>query len=344
MKQENNQQKMWAVLLHLGSNMWSKPGERKRYAQDTLPYHETMFCDKETWHKITAFLPGCGINTVLVDMGEGVKLDSHPEIAIPGSWEKDEFREELDRLRGMGLTPLPKFNFSCAHNAWMQEYGYMVGTPEYIQFCCDIIRETIELFDRPEFFHLGLQEENAANQANFPVTVVRSFIQMREDAQAMFKTCLDKGVRPWIWVEPSVIKSFGGEENFCASVPKEVLVSNICQGYVAKGFPPVTKEDQELDKVRKSPSAIFRDPDRFDLFEKLEAWGYEQAPAVSTYYYQKNGDGIMDYCKECLQHPEALRGYVSTPWVLTDPDGFYGLRYDAYEFGMSIAKHYPNNN
>lgn len=134
------------MLLHLGSNMWSRPG--------TPSYNETMLCDKKIWVDITSFLPKCGINTLLIDMGEGVFLKSHPEIAIEGTWSQEEFKEDLARIRELGLTPLPKFNFSCCHNGGMKDYVNMVGSPAYEQFCRDVVEETIELFGRISVYDL----------------------------------------------------------------------------------------------------------------------------------------------------------------------------------------------
>ena len=95
-----------------------------------------MLCQRETWRKVTDFLPSCGINTLIIDIGEGVRLDSHPEIAIEGAWSKDELRAELARLRSIGLSPIPKFNFSCGHSTWMGDYAFMVGTKAYYECYC----------------------------------------------------------------------------------------------------------------------------------------------------------------------------------------------------------------
>ena len=119
---------LWAILLHFGCNMWRKEGSFNCHLKDEEEsiYRNFLYTDKETWEKVTSFLPSCGINTVLIDMGEGVQYDSHPELAVKGSWTKDEFREELNRLRSLGLTPLPKFNFSAGHNAFMKFFSVLV--------------------------------------------------------------------------------------------------------------------------------------------------------------------------------------------------------------------------
>ena len=187
--------KIWAVLLHLGSNMWAKKGKKLegiRFDEDQgATYKEKMYCQKEIWKKVTDFLPSCEVNTLVIDIGEGVRLDSHPEIATEGAWSKEELKEELNRLRSMGITPIPKFNFSCGHNAWMGEYAYMVGTKAYYDFCKDIIEETIELFDTPEFFHLGLEEEDYGSQATNYIAIVRTHAKKMEDALYLFNKALD---------------------------------------------------------------------------------------------------------------------------------------------------------
>ena len=76
------------------------------------------------------------------------RLDITPPlgVAIPGAWSKDKLKAELDRLRGIGLTPLPKLNFSACHDIWMKDYSRMLSTKPYYEFCKDIITEVAELF------------------------------------------------------------------------------------------------------------------------------------------------------------------------------------------------------
>ena len=153
--------------------MWQKAGNnvgRFKDEEDSC-YRDFLACDKKVWREITDFLPECGIDTLVIDMAEGVQLKSHPELAVQGSWTQEEFKAELERLRAMGIRPLPKFNFSCGHNAWMKDWAYRVGAPEYYDFCRDVIEETIELFDTPELFHLGLEEEDPGAQSNAPIAV-----------------------------------------------------------------------------------------------------------------------------------------------------------------------------
>lgn len=317
-------QKMWAVLLHLGSNMWGKkesvpPVEERHPSADY--YRDYMRCEKDIWEKVTNFLPGCGINTVLIDMGEGVKLDSHPELAVEGSWSKEEFKAELKRLREMGLTPLPKYNFSCCHNGWMQDYSYMVGLPEYNKVCRDIVAETIELFDHPAFFHLGLEEETLGNQKSFPVATIRSPKKKTEDALELFQVCKEGGARPWIWMDPDTLENFGGEEMFCREIPKDVLVSNWYYGRI--------KRDRATLESNRFAA----------LYYKLDQWGYEQVPTSSTWSLWRNSEMTMRFCKQYVKD-ENLVGYMTAPWLMTWERSYYGLLHDAYTFGKAKEEVY----
>lgn len=308
-----NREKMWVYMIQLGANMWGRPEEqRPYYIEEEDCYKEYMSTDREVWRKVTDFLPTCGFNTLLIDIGEGIRFDSHPELAVSGSWSKEEMREELARLRSIGLTPLPKLNFSTCHNAWMGEYAYMVGTETYYRVCQELIEETIELFDTPEFFHLGLDEERFNKVEGYPIATVRAPYKQVEDANKLFKVCLDKGVRPWMWIDSRCIHNFGGDDYFRKHIPKEVVISN---WFYRNMYSPEYSE-------------------RIELYKKLGEWGYEQIPTSSTFSYRSNSRQTMRYCKENV-NSDSLIGFMTASWILTDWEDYYGLLNDAWRFGYA---------
>ena len=149
---------MWAFFLKLSTNMWGDEGGTWKYS----PFFPELITDDAVWREVVDFLPTQGINTVLIDVGDGIQYESHPEISIPGAWSKDKLKKELAHMREIGLTPIPKLNFSTGHDTWLKEYSRMVSTSIYYQVCEDLIKEVAEVFDYPEYFHLGMDEENAA--------------------------------------------------------------------------------------------------------------------------------------------------------------------------------------
>ena len=174
---------IWGALFHLGINMWADQ-HLTAWGRDKTQADVDLHCvadhlrfDEKTWQTLTGRMQKVGMNLVVIDLAEGVRYPSHPELAVKGSWSPDKLREELRRLRKMGIEPIPKLNFSTAHDIWLKIYSRQVSTPIYYQVCADLIRDVCEIFDHPRFFHLGYDEENAANQTKYAYAVIRQGLQ-----------------------------------------------------------------------------------------------------------------------------------------------------------------------
>ena len=101
---------IFANLLHLSYNMWGdwdRPGAGKYWA--AKPY---LRFDEKLWNDLLAAMQKCGMNMVVIDVGDGIEFTSHPEISVKNAWSQDKLKSELKKLRQMGLEPIPKLNFS----------------------------------------------------------------------------------------------------------------------------------------------------------------------------------------------------------------------------------------
>src|SRR5574344_492543 len=78
---------MRAYMIQLGTRMWTKKG-----LKPSLDFNSAE------WTKVTERAAVTGMNTLLVDLAEGVKWASHPEIGIPGSWTPARLKMELKRI------------------------------------------------------------------------------------------------------------------------------------------------------------------------------------------------------------------------------------------------------
>ncbi|MBE6591907.1 MAG: hypothetical protein E7646_07680 [Ruminococcaceae bacterium] len=317
--------KRFVFLMHLGGNMWQKPKNARGYKKESIDwlYRDYLVTDDATWKTVTDFLPGCKINTLLIDMGEAVELKSHPELAVKGSWSREKFKDELKRLRSIGLEPLPKFNFSACHNAWMKEMMYKIGTAEYDDFCRDVIDEACELFDGPALFHLGLDEEDVGSQVanGHSIVITKSPEQFAEDTGKLFDTCRKNGARPWIWAGTSVFDYYGGKERFVKAVAKDVVLSNYHYGSI----------HVDADDMYSMPSVLH--------YKKLEELGYEQIPCASTWVEPTSNLRTMNFAKKHMDDSKLL-GFMSAPWHLTIPEMLYGLLHDATCQKLAIEKYY----
>ena len=253
--------------------------------------------DEAVWRKVTAHAAERGMNMVVIDIGEALQLKSHPELAVKGSWEIERFRTELTRLRGMGLEPIPKLNFSTCHDTWLKIYHRMVSTPTYYKVCADVIREVWEIFDKPRLFHLGYDEETSGNQAYYGISVVRHGEQWWHDFLYLSGVVEKLGCRPWIWSD----YCWRHPDEFVKRMPKSVLQSNWYYG---------TTFENEADPHQKT---------RAMAYGLLEKAGFDQLPTGSNCYNNQNLGLTVSHCRKIIA-PERLKGFMTAPWCATRPD------------------------
>jgi hypothetical protein len=77
---------MWGYLIHLSDNMWGDPGSTIKIA----PYFPELSLDEVVWRQVIDFLPSQGINTVVIDVGDGIQYEKRPEISVKGAWSKEK--------------------------------------------------------------------------------------------------------------------------------------------------------------------------------------------------------------------------------------------------------------
>lgn len=304
--QEQPAQKMiWANLLHLSYNMWEDNTPLKYRDPScnctTCPdarswahvYRPDLTFDETVWNTLLKDMAAAGMNMVVIDLGDAVVYESHPEIAVRNAWTPEKLRKELDKMRKLGLEPIPKLNFATTHDAWMGEYSRMVSTRKYYDVCKDLIREVIDIFDAPRLFHLGMDEELASYQWNHDYVVVRQNDVWWGDLYFLIGEVEKKNVRSWIWSDYAWTRP----DIFFKKMPKSVLQSN--WWYNETSF--------DLSKLEE--------PDKtyVNLYYELEARGYDQVPTGSNHSNDKNMEATVDNCKNFIDKSRLL-GFMTAPW------------------------------
>jgi len=288
---ENGADKMiWANLLHLGYNMWGDrvpiEGEKHSpywHAQPYLRFDDTL------WNDLLTKMAEVGMNMVVIDLGEGIRYESHPELAVKGSWSLGRLKEELAKARALGLEPIPKLNFSACHDHWMGPYARCLSTDAYYKVCQDLIAEVVGLFDTPRFFHLGMDEETAAHQRYFEYAVIRQYDLWWHDFLMLVKAVEDGGSRAWIWSD----YVWHHPELFYDKMPKSVLQSNWYYG---------DKFGEDVDYVT--------------AYKDLDSHGYDQVPTGSNWSNDVNFEKTAAHCKDAIS-PPLLKGFLTAPWKPT---------------------------
>ena len=273
---------IWAYLIHLSYNMWS---DREVAGQPYYHYRPYLRCEDALWNELLPRMRDAGVNMLLIDVGDGVSFESHPEIAVKNAWSKSRMRDEVVRLREMGLEPIPKLNFSTCHDAWLGPYARMVSTPQYYQVVKDLIAETIEMFGNPRLFHLGMDEEALVHQRQFEYVVIRQHDLWWRDFQFLLDQLKPKNVRPWIWSDNIWVRP----EEFIHRMPGDVLQSNWYYGQ--------TFDDRKEVKA-------------YDLLEEAK---FGQVPTFSNWETPENVYSTVRYCRDHIG-PERLKGFIHAPW------------------------------
>lgn len=284
---------IWGNLLHLGYNMWCDWDNPLNKTPFTNASPVLRF-DQNLWDEIIDKMAASGMTMVVIDLGEGVKYDSHPELAVEGSWTPEKLRAELKKIRDKGLEPIPKLNFSATHDTWLGPYHRCVSTDTYYGVCRDVIAEAAALFDQPRFFHLGMDEETAGHQSRHEYAVIRQYDLWWKDFLFLVDEVEKAGCRPWIWSD----YIWEHKDVFLKRMPKSVVQSN---WYYS------TKFDTSVRYV--------------EAFHDLIEAGYDQIPTGSNWSHAENFGLLVDYCRQHIP-ADKLLGFLQTPWKPTveDPD------------------------
>ena len=292
---------IWAYLIHLGECMWGdfEPGDGGKCLFTQKPTFT-----KDAWLDITAMLKEkkC-CNMIIIDIGEGVEFESHPEIKSPWAWTKKELADELARLRALGFEVIPKLNFSTGHDKWMGVYSRMVSTPQYYQFCTDVINEISELFGYPRFFHIGMDEECAAVQKKYSICIVRQNELFLHDLDFLFKAVEKNGARPWMWAD-----HIWHTPELACELLKRLSHEGVYSNWYYGDWMPTKTYFQSV----------------MDTYSILEKHGFDQIPTAGNCksvieYSRENMVRTVENCTKIIS-PEHLLGFMMTSWEKTNTE------------------------
>lgn len=306
----SSQEKVWGCLLHLSFNMWEEYISPHRPFRGYRP--DLQFSEK-LWNKALNEMADEGLNMVVIDLGDGVKYDSYPEIAVNNAWSVDKLKAELNKARELGLEPIPKLNFSAGHDTWMGKYSRMVSSEPYYEFCSNIIKEVSEIFDQPRFFHLGLDEETFSHQSYQKHIVIRQGDAWWKDFYFLVEEVEKNNSRAWIWPDYFL---WTEPEVFFKRMPKSVVQSN---WYYGTDFADL--KSNKGAEVYYNKDSKGKKYNRFsDAYLDLEIHGYDQIPTGSFHTDNATNIGMtVEFCQKQLSDDKLL-GFLQTIWKPTIED------------------------
>ena len=339
----------WGVLLHLGFNMWddwSPSGtyptspeedlkmfptvEKRKNGSVKGHYRDYMAADIPLWKDVTTEMSAQKLNLVLIDVGEAFAYPSHPELWVKGSWNPDQMRAELRRLRSLGLEPIPKLNFSTGHDIWLKQYHYMTSTKKYYGVVADVIRDVCEVFETPRYFHLGFDEETPAAVKNRQMAVLRQGDLWWHDLEFCIREVECHGSRAMIW-----------SDNVCAG--KDAYLKRMSKGVLQVPWYYGT----DFTKKRTTWDPAFEKKTDWSVQRNLAASigvladaGFDVLPCTSNWSSDAASEAMLAYCKGRVD-PKRLKGFITAPWFMTIPQQREKLMDSVRIFAAAKRKVYP---
>lgn len=307
-------QRIWAILVHLSMSEWG------------TKYDKLLF-DEDMWDYIVEESAKTGINTIVLDVGDGIVFGSHPEISCEGAWTRSKLRKELARCKEKNIALIPKLNFSTAHDIWLGEYHRKVSTAEYYRVCNDLIKEVYELFEHPEYIHIGMDEEHLRVMKKSKLITLRQGELYWHDIRFLMDCVEDTGAKVWMWADPLIDFTEGYREHikpheavlspwYYSAYKKEhwtyiPTASQVTQIYYSEdkytslGIQYV-EEDPHLVNFRSVPLTLMSE-------------GYRYVPCCSALANDYNTEDLVEYYKNGAPDEQIL-GYITAPWKSTTMD------------------------
>lgn len=305
---------IFALYAMLGVQMWHEKVTELNF-------------DDEAWEKIVAESHKAGINMIVLDVAEGVEWKSHPELSVKGAWSYYRVKKEIEKLKALGISLIPKINFSAAHDLWLGEYKKLMSTKAYYDVCRDLIHEVYDLFEKPEYIHLGMDEEgNPHLLKNYDGLVnFRRGELLWHDLKFLCDTVSGLGAKPWIWADiccehPEEFKKrFDTDEVILSpwyyfAFKREHFKKIIDAGqanidFYANTFP---YNKMDLTYIEEDPGYVKM---REDMINSAPL-GYGLVPCFSNWGKSPwNAPDMIEMYKE--KAPECIRGFMVAPWCKT---------------------------
>ena len=81
---------IFSYFLQISNHMWLDRDSITPGWVVQEKWDENNNTDEEVFDRLVDFIADRKYNMLIIDVGDGVKLDSHPEIAAPDAWSKEK--------------------------------------------------------------------------------------------------------------------------------------------------------------------------------------------------------------------------------------------------------------
>jgi len=222
-----------ALTMTLPTDRWGHP--------NNAPVDSAFYCDF-----IRRFVARRKFNAVALGINAGFQFASHPEIAGPAAWTRQELGRVVKTCRENFIEPIPFVN-SYGHTGWLnlrhpelREDGDLntlcVRNPETFKVLTDLYSELIGLFEPIRFFHVGMDEIRWKTLKVAPekrcklCAGVPKYQLVAEHIRRLHDWLAAHGARTMIWGDMLLPEHNGGPPFHTARalplLPRDIIVAN----------------------------------------------------------------------------------------------------------------------
>lgn len=221
-------------LVAKGAEIYDKPQFNYRCIhlladKDSIWFHTRL---------IDRVLSRYKINHILYEVEQGIQWDSVPEINQPMAISKAEFKKVLQDAKDHFITVTPlvqtlghlEFAFRDKKNMEFVEdsaipYAYCPMNPKSYEFAFKMLDEAIQVFDHPEYLHIGHDEFEM--EGKFPVHEDCKKIGVVDlyymDTLKLYEHLKQKGVKTMMWGDIFLKEKFRTK---IETLPKDIVIAD----------------------------------------------------------------------------------------------------------------------
>jgi hypothetical protein len=163
-----------------------------------------------------------GLDLVVIDCGDGLIYQSHPELTRHYSQRMDVLQQLVHRANHRGIEVVPLLNFAQSgvfqNNHWFHPHHKLFDNEKYWQFAFEIIDELREIIQPCRFFHIGMDEDHWRSH--------RQYIQAIE---ALHSGLAKRNLRTIIWNASALRKAEFEVFKEKSLIAEEAISSDIIQ-------------------------------------------------------------------------------------------------------------------
>ncbi|OGS22267.1 MAG: hypothetical protein A2252_06815 [Elusimicrobia bacterium RIFOXYA2_FULL_39_19] len=148
--------------------------------------------DLDSALKVVDAMSKIGMNMLVIDIADGVRYKSHPELARKYSVPISNLKKLADYARSKNIEVIPKLNFSQSshsqHNHWFRPHHELFDNKEYWKLAFEVIDEIIKACGPVKYFHVGMDEDHSRAYSQY----IDAIIQLRNGLKK-------RGLQTIIW-------------------------------------------------------------------------------------------------------------------------------------------------